>query len=166
MAIESTASAPVGNTGIAQHPQEQSMSTAGHGAAESGTTMSATLRSQHIGVVLDALARNSIQSIMVSDATPGTPVVYVNEAFTRLTGYAAAEVVGKSPGLLQGPETDRAVVDRLRDDMAAGRVFEGMAVNYRKDGSAFTMHWRVVPVTDTSGTPVYFLACQEQVGRP
>jgi hypothetical protein len=57
-------------------------------------------------------------------------------------------------------------VDRLRDDMAAGRVFEGMAVNYRKDGSAFTMHWRVVPVTDTSGTPVYFLACQEQAGRP
>lgn len=138
------------------------MNTPTYDATALGTKMSATLRSQHISLVLDALARYSFQSIMISDATPGTPVVYVNDAFTQLTGYTPEEAAGQSPGFLQGPATDRAVVDRLRDDMAAGRAFEGRAVNYRKDGSMFTMHWRVAPVTDAAGTVVYFLACQQE----
>lgn len=138
------------------------MNTPIHDSTAVGTKMSATLGSHIFGLVVDALARHGFQSIMVCDATPGTPVVFVNEAFTQLTGYAPEEAAGKSPGFLQGPATDRAVADRLRDDMAAGRVFEGMAVNYRKDGSPFTVHWRVVPVTDAAGTVVSFLACQQE----
>jgi PAS domain S-box-containing protein len=128
------------------------------------TTASAALGS-HTALtdVLDALTRHSFHAIMVSEASARTPIVYVNEAFTDLTGYAADETVGKSPGFLQGPATDRTVLDRLHQDMWAGRVFEGKAINYRKDGSAFTMHWRVVPVHDNGGRPLYFVAFQREL---
>lgn len=126
------------------------------------TTLSSALSSDHLGRVLDALTRHSFHAVMVSEAKPGTPIIFVNEAFTALTGYTAQESIGKSPGFLQGPSTDRVVLDRLREDMLAGRVFEGAAVNYRKDGSAFTMHWRVVPVDDAGGKAAYFVAFQQE----
>ena len=117
--------------------------------------------SDHHAAVLDALVENSFDSMMVTEAASGN-ILYVNDAFTVLTGYAAEDVLGTSPGFLQGSETDDSVVQRLHADMAAGNVFEGKAVNYRKDDSTFTMWWRVVPVADNSGQPAYFVATQRQ----
>jgi len=118
--------------------------------------------SEHQSAVFDALVENCFDSVMISEATPKNPIVYVNKAFTDLTGYSAEEVLGKSPGLLQGSGTDASVLQRLHADMAAGRVFEGKAVNYRKDGSHFTMWWRVIPVTCNSAQPMYFVAFQRE----
>ena len=126
-------------------------------------TLSSSVPSEHLAAIIDAAASHSFDSVMVTEGGPGTPILYVNEAFSALTGYAAEEVLGKSPGLLQGPETDKAVLARLRDDMAAGRVFEGETVNYRGNGSAFVMRWRVIPVTGASGKPAYYVAIQREV---
>jgi PAS domain S-box-containing protein len=84
----------------------------------------------------------------------------VNEAFTSLTGYSAEVVFGKSPGMLQGAETDPSVIERLREYIDAGRVFEGATYNCRKDGSNFMMHWRVAPVREDDNKPEYFVAVQ------
>ena len=124
--------------------------------------LSAMLSGHQIDAVLDSIAENSLCSVMVTKAEPKTPIVYVNEAFTSLTGYAADEVLGESPSLLQGAKTDQAVLDRLRDDLSAGRVFEGNTVNYRKNGSEFMMFWRVFPVYDQRGEAVYFVALQQE----
>ena len=118
--------------------------------------------SEHQSAVFDALVEYCCDSVMITEATPKNPIVYVNEAFTDLTGYSTDEALGKSPGFLQGSGTDASVLQRLHADMAAGRVFEGKAVNYRKDGSAFTMWWRVIPVTGNSAQPVYFVAFQRE----
>jgi PAS domain S-box-containing protein len=117
---------------------------------------------EHLSAVLDALVENCFDSVMITAATPKNPIVYVNKAFTDLTGYSAEEVLGKSPAFLQGSGTDANVLQRLHVDMAAGRVFEGKAINYRKDGSAFTMWWRVIPVTGNAAQPVYFAAFQRE----
>lgn len=121
-----------------------------------------TVSSEHQSAVFDALVENCFDSVMITEAAAKNPIVYVNKAFADLTGYSTEEVVGKSPGFLQGPGTDASVLTRLHADMAAGRVFEGKAVNYRKDGSAFTMWWRVIPVTDSSAQPIYFVAFQRE----
>ena len=121
-----------------------------------------SIPNEHIGAIIGAIASHSSDSIMVTEPGPGTPIIYVNEAFTALTGYAAEDVVGKSPSLLQGPQTDKSVLERLGADKAAGRVFEGEAINYRSDCSTFLMHWRVVPVTDASGKPAYYVAFQRE----
>lgn len=112
--------------------------------------------------LLHAIVDNSFDSLIITEAAPNNPIIYVNKAFTDLTGYSAEEAVGKSPSFLQGPETDPAVLDRLRSDLAAGRTFEGKAINYRKDGSPFTMWWRVVPVSGDSGQPKRFIAFQRE----
>jgi len=112
--------------------------------------------------VLDSIVTNSLCSVMITEASPTTPIVYVNDAFTKLTGYSADDVIGKSPGLLQGPKTDRAVLDRLRDDLSSHEVFEGQAINYRKDGSEFTMFWRVFAAYADDREPIYFVALQQE----
>lgn len=113
----------------------------------------------------DQIVSHTFESIMVTTASHDdahTPIVFVNEAFTELTGYSADEVLGKSPALLQGEETDPAVLDQLRQDLDAGRIFEGATTNYRKDGSKFMMHWRVVPICGDDQKPRYFVAVQRE----
>ncbi len=76
-----------------------------------------------LGAIADMIVSNSFNSVMVTKAAAETPIVYVNEAFTQLTGYTYEEVLGKSPSLLQGADTDPRVLDQLRKDLGAGRNF-------------------------------------------
>lgn len=105
-------------------------------------------------------------SVLITDAridSPGPTIVYVNRAFTRMTGYEAREVIGSTPRILQGPETDRTVLDRLRVCMKHGRRFEGETVNYRKDGSPYIVNWYIEPLLDADGAPTRFMAVQRDV---
>ena len=94
---------------------------------------------------------------------PGPRIEYVNAGFTRMTGYAPEEVRGRTPRMFQGPATDRAVLDRLRADMEAGRPSRDEAVNYRKDGAAFTIEWLITPVLDGDGRVAYWVSAQRDV---
>lgn len=124
---------------------------------------SSAVAAVHHAAVIDALAGPGFDSVMITEAAAKSPIVYVNTAFTALTGYTADEALGQSPRLLQGPDTDTAVLERLNADMAASRVFEGKATNYRKDGTPFTMWWRVIPVMGSAGKPAYYVAFQRTV---
>jgi len=94
---------------------------------------------------------------------PGPPIVYVNEAFERMTGYAAEEIIGRSPRVLQGPETNPEVLDDLRQALDAGRAWEGETVNYRKDGRPYTIEWNVAPVRDEEGSIEFWVSTQRDV---
>ena len=96
--------------------------------------------------ILRALAENSFDSILITDASSKGRILYANKAFKKLTGYDPAEVIGKTPRILQGKGTDRKVIDRLSEALSSGGRFEGKAVNYKKDGTPFIMHWRVLPI--------------------
>ena len=114
--------------------------------------------------LFQALADLNFDSVMVTEATNdegNSKIVYVNDKFTDLTGYEADEVVGKTPGLLQGPRTEKEVTDRLAEEVRAGRTFHGSTVNYRKDGSAFNIEWKVTPVTQ-NGRVTHYLAVQRE----
>ena len=106
---------------------------------------------------------HSFDGMMITENKPEYPIVFVNEAFTRLTGYRNEELVGQSPSILQGPKTDRKVLDRLKKDLSSGGMFHGIAVNYRKDGSEFLMEWKIAPVKDKQGEITHYLAIQRDV---
>ncbi len=106
---------------------------------------------------------HSFDAMMVTENKPEYPIVFINRAFTKITGYRSEDIVGQSPSILQGPKTDRAVIDRLREDLSLGRIFHGVAVNYRKDGSEFLMEWKIAPVNDERGKTTHFLAIQRDV---
>ena len=89
--------------------------------------------------LLEASMEESFNSILITEAGSGYPIIYVNSAFCELTGYGPHEGMGKSPSILQGSNTDPEVINRLNRDLEEGRLFFGKAINYRKDGSTFMM---------------------------
>ena len=112
---------------------------------------------------LTALCDASFDSVLLTDATPAGSIVYANAAFRALTGYSPEAVHGKNPKILQGAGTDARVLERLTAALKEGGTFEGKAVNYKQDGTAFIMHWRVVPVR-VDGAVKYWLAIQREAG--
>ena len=120
------------------------------------------LGSQQGGLtLLKVLADNSFDSILVTDASAKGRIVYANKAFKKLTGYDPSEVVGKDPRMLQGPGTDRKVIDRITATLKAGGRFEGRAVNYKKDGTPFIMNWRMFPLKE-AGKIIAWVAIQRE----
>jgi PAS domain S-box-containing protein len=111
--------------------------------------------------MLKLLADNSFDSILVTDASAKGRIVYANKAFKKLTGYDPSEVIGKDPRMLQGPGTDRKVIERLSATLKAGGRFEGRAVNYKKDGTPFIMNWRMFPLKE-GGQIIAWVAIQRE----
>jgi PAS domain S-box-containing protein len=120
-----------------------------------------------LGVAQQALAQIR-ESVVITDsqiAEPGPNIVYVNKAFTHLTGYLPKEVVGKNWGILQGPKTTLCTIEQLRTHLEKGQRFEGEDINYRKDGSEFQLSWYVEPLRDVRGRIAYFVTVQRDVTK-
>ncbi|NDH69516.1 MAG: PAS domain S-box protein [Gammaproteobacteria bacterium] len=111
---------------------------------------------------LKVLLENSYDSIIITDCTEDTSIIYVNKAFNRLTGYESSEVIGKTPKILQGSDTDRHVIANLTDSLKNDSPFEGQAINYRKDGTPFIMNWRVLPLKIDNQTKAW-IAIQREI---
>jgi len=118
--------------------------------------------------LLGACVDQAYNAVLVTDARldpPGPEILYVNPAFERMTGYRQEEVVGLSPRFLQGPETEREVIERLRHNLEHGQPFEGRSINYRKDGTPFHMEWSIAPVRNDAGEITNFVAVQRDITR-
>ena len=96
--------------------------------------------------LLQVLAENSFDSVLITDASEEGKVIYANKSFEQLTGHEPSSVIGKTPRILQGPGTDEKVITRLSSALKLGEKFEGKAINYKKDGTPFIMYWRVLPI--------------------
>ena len=102
--------------------------------------------------------------ILITDPTlPGSPIIYSNQGFERITGYAAGEVMGKNCRILQGKDTDPATIARLREAIHAGLPTVVELLNYRKDGTPFWNALHVSPVRDDRGVLVQFIGVQTDV---
>ncbi len=116
--------------------------------------------------LLEQAIKGDYDSILITEldlAYPGPKIVYVNDGFTRMTGYEREEVIGKTPRILQGPKTDRATLDRLKKCLHEGKSFFGQAVNYRKDGSEFINQWDIHPIHNESGTLTHWVSYQHDI---
>ena len=110
-----------------------------------------------------AESNESVIIMMAQLDPPGPQIVYVNPAFTKMTGYALEDVIGKTPHILQGPKTNRAVISQLCKDCVTGKVFYGETINYRKDRSEIYLEWHVGPVRNERGEVTYFAAALRDV---
>lgn len=88
------------------------------------------------------------------------PIIFCNSAFEKLTGYSSSEVVGRNCRFLQGPETSREAVARIRQAVEAGADIAIDILNYKKDGDSFWNALFLSPVRDEEGSIVYFFASQ------
>jgi PAS domain S-box-containing protein len=116
--------------------------------------------------LLAEVVRSAPEGVTITTAdldAPGPQIVYVNPAFCRMTGYGPDELLGRSPRILQGARTDRGVLDETRARLGAGQSSQGQTWNYRKDGAAFLMRWRIDPIRDDVGATTHFVAFQQDV---
>jgi len=93
-----------------------------------------------------------------------TPILATNRTLRRLTGYAAAELHGRNPRLLQGPATDAAAVARLREAIAIWSPVTVVLTNHRADGSPYRSRLALQPLADRTGEIAHWVAVQTPVG--
>ena len=95
---------------------------------------------------------------MITDAAEfDNPVIYVNPAFERLTGYTKEEAAGRNARFLQGDETDKNTIRIIRTSMENEAAFRGSVLNYRKDGTTFWNGLTISPIRDPNGTTSHFV---------
>jgi len=104
------------------------------------------------------------EGITIADARlPERPLIYVNDGFVRLTGYTAAEVLGRNCNFLQGEDVDEDTVAVMRRAMKDGRDCTVEILNRRKDGSPFWNRLSITPVRDDSGEVTHYIGIQSDV---
>lgn len=117
---------------------------------------------QLLGAAVSHLAEGVV--ITGSDLSwPGPPIVFVNPAMCRITGYAANELIDQTPRLLQGPATDRAVFVKMRSELAANRSCQIELVNYRKDGTPYPAEMFITPMFDADGRHTHYVSIHRDI---
>jgi PAS domain S-box-containing protein len=114
--------------------------------------------------LLAAIARRTANAVVVTDVTGR--IEWINDAFTRLTGYALAEVIGRRPGtLLQGPETSPSTVAEMSAAIASGQPFDVVVLNYSKAGEQYWVRIEAQPTIDRDGHVTGYIAVQTDVSE-
>ncbi|MFN8148792.1 MAG: diguanylate cyclase [Candidatus Nanopelagicales bacterium] len=130
---------------------------------------SAATRPDPGAALVDKVLATVRDAVLVTVAEPidagGPVIVYANEALAHHTGYDIDELLGRSPRILQGPGTDRAELDRLRDALEAWEPVTVELLNYRKDGTEFWVEIDIVPLADENGWFTHWVSVQRIITR-
>jgi PAS domain S-box-containing protein len=111
-------------------------------------------------ILVDALERAD-DGIEITG--PDARFIYVNPAYQRITGYSAAELVGKTPAMLRSAAHDAGFYDAIWQRVSAGQVYSGVLVGRRKDGTHFDQELTVWPIVERSGAITHFVGLRRDV---
>ncbi|HUI41944.1 MAG TPA: PAS domain S-box protein, partial [Terriglobia bacterium] len=111
--------------------------------------------------VLTVAIEQAGESILITDAKG--LIQYVNPAFTRMTGYSAAEAIGQNPRILKSGRQSQEVYEKLWKTILAGEAWHGEVFNRRKDGSIYREEMSITPVRDARGATTNFIAIKQDV---
>lgn len=107
------------------------------------------------------------EAVIITEAgsmeAPGPPILYVNEAFERLTGYSREEVLGVRPGLITGSDADQETIQKMAAAIRAGQPAREEMTRRRKDGTEWRVEMDVVPIPGRQGGIDHFVAIQRDV---
>ncbi|WP_135821347.1 PAS domain-containing protein [Halostella litorea] len=101
--------------------------------------------------------------VTIAEADGDQPLVYANSGFETMTGYRAADVLGRNCRFLQGPETDESTVGELREAIERGERVAVDLLNYRRDGTPFWNHLDVAPIRDAEGEVTHYFGFQKDI---
>ncbi len=117
--------------------------------------------------LLESVITTTNDGVLITEAEPidepGPRIIYVNPAFTRMSGYTLEEVLGKTPRILQGEKTDRASLDRIRTALKTWQPVRLDLINYHKDGTEFWVEVSIVPITDKNGWFTHWVSVQRDI---
>ncbi|MFN3444895.1 MAG: PAS domain S-box protein [Bacteroidia bacterium] len=117
--------------------------------------------------LLESVITHTNDSVMITEAEPfdepGHKILYVNEAFTIMSGYSSEEVIGKTPRILQGPKSDKIELQRLGKAIRKWHAFETTIINYKKNGEEFWINFTLTPVANEKGWYTHWIAIERDV---
>jgi PAS domain S-box-containing protein len=117
--------------------------------------------------LLESVIVNANDAVVITEAEPvqlpGPHIVYVNQAFTRMLGYQPEEVVGQTPRILQGVNTDPDTLAQIRSNLKEWKPVLVEIINYHKNGSEVWIELSIFPVEDQTGNYHYWVAIQRDI---
>lgn len=125
------------------------------------------IEEEHRLKLLSSVITNTNDAVLITEAEPfdepGPRIIYVNEAFTKMTGYTAEEVIGKTPRILQGPNSNKEELAKLGNALRNWQPYEITTINYKKNGEEFWINFTVTPVADETGWYTHWIAIERDV---
>lgn len=122
---------------------------------------------QQLAIPFEAIVSRANDAVIVTDAMPidepGPRIIYVNQAFTDITGYQQDEVIGRSPRILQGPDTDPEVRARIRQALEQELPVREELINYTKQGKPYWLDLNIVPLRDAQGEVRFYAAIERDI---
>ncbi len=143
----------------------------GNGNVLSGTVQDITRRKleEERLRLYESMVANTHDSILITEAEPfdepGPKIVYVNKAFSKMTGYSAEELIGQTPRILQGPKSDREALKRFSESIRKWQPCEIETINYKKNGEEFWINFSATPVADEKGWFTHWVAIERDITR-
>lgn len=114
--------------------------------------------------VLSKILDSCVNGITLADPDlEDLPLVYVNKAFEKITGYSQEETIGKNCRFLQGTDREQKERYQLKEAIMNKQPIEITLRNYRKDGEMFYNHLIITPLFDAHGNVLYYLGVQYDV---
>lgn len=117
--------------------------------------------------LLESVVTNTSDAVLITNAAidqeNGPDIIYVNDAFCRMTGYQPEEVIGKTPSVLEGPKTDAAEMSRLKLALKIGEPCTVNVINYTKKKKEYRVEMVVKPMFDASGRLTHYFAIQRDI---
>ena len=118
--------------------------------------------------LLESVVVNANDAIVITEAgsleAPHHPkIIYVNEAFTKITGYTSAEVIGKTPRILQGAKSDRRILSQIKQSLSKNQPIKTEIINYGKNGREYWVELNIIPIADRQGNYTHLVAVERDI---
>jgi len=117
--------------------------------------------------LMESVITHASDAVLITEAeplnAPGPRIIYANEAFTLMTGYTYDEIIGKTPRILQGPNSDMQQLKHLSECMRRFETCEVTTINYKKNGEEFWVNFTVNAVINVKGKTTHYIAIERDV---
>ncbi len=118
--------------------------------------------SNNYSKILASVADKTFEAVIITDKNGH--IEWVNAGFTNITGYSFLEVKGKKPGeILQGPETDKSTINRIREKLKENKIFKEEILNYHKKGQKYWLSLSITPILDENNNIEKFIAIESDI---
>ena len=137
------------------------------GLAVIGRDISKAKKEEQQLKLLETVITNTTDGVIITEAfpyeEPGPKIIYVNDAYLKITGYKREEVIGQTPRILQGPDTDKNELYKMKVAIENNLPCEIEVINYKKNGQEFWSSIAISPVRNQQGIPVYWIAIKRDI---